>query len=405
MKGAYPMDEAFKYIIRARDKKAQADLTAVCEKAAAQARKFHSSFPGYAPTPLAELKNAASELGVGGIWVKDESKRFGLNAFKVLGGGFAIGNYMAKQLGTDIDSVSYDSLTSEDVRKKLGDITFITATDGNHGRGVAWMANRLKQKAVVYMPKGSASERLENIRALGADASIKELNYDECVQLAHEHAQANGWVLTQDTAWDGYTEIPADIMQGYTTIAAEISEQLPEMPTHIILQAGVGSFASAILGYFAAKYGENRPKCIILEPNAADCIYRSAEANDGKIRIVEGDMPTIMAGLACGQPSTISYDIIRAYADAYVSCPDYVSALGMRMLGNPIGDDQRIISGESGAAGMGLIREIMKNPELAEIKEALSFDESARVLLISTEGDTDRENYRRIVWNGAYPAK
>ena len=396
---------AFKYIIRSRDNTAQADLSAVCEKAARQARKFHSSFPGYAPTPLNKLKNAAAKLGLGGIWVKDESFRFDLNAFKVLGGGFAIGNYMAKQLGTDIESVSYDSLTSDGARKKLGDVTFITATDGNHGRGVAWMANKLQQKCVVYMPKGTAGERLENIRALGADASIKELNYDQCVQLAYEQAEKNGWVLTQDTAWDGYTAIPSDIMQGYTTIADEISEQIPEMPTHIILQAGVGSFASAILGYFAAKYGENRPKCIILEPNAADCIYRSAEADDGRIRIVEGDMPTIMAGLACGQPSTISYDIIRAYADAYVSCPDYVSALGMRMLGNPMGDDARIVSGESGAAGMGLIYEIMKNPALAELKTALSFDENARVLLISTEGDTDKENYRRIVWEGAYPLK
>ena len=403
MKGAHPM--AFKYIIRDRNHAFQADLSAVSEKAAKQARKFHSSFPGYAPTPLAELKNAAAKLGVGGIWVKDESFRFGLNAFKVLGGGFAIGNYMAKQLGTDVDSVSYDALTSAETRAKLGDVTFITATDGNHGRGVAWMASKLQQNCVVYMPKGTAAERLENIRTLGADASIRELNYDECVFLAHEHAEKNGWVLTQDTAWEGYTDIPSDIMQGYTTIADEISEQISEIPTHIILQAGVGSFASAILGYFAAKYGENRPKCIILEPNAADCIYRSVEANDGKIRIVEGDMPTIMAGLACGQPSTISYDIIRAYADAYVSCPDHVSALGMRMLGNPIGDDQRIISGESGAAGMGLIYEIMKNPELAELKSALSFDESARILLISTEGDTDKENYRRIVWEGAYPLK
>ena len=398
------MNTGFEYIIRERCDR-RADLSHVCEKAAKQARRFHSSFPGYAPTPLKKLDNAAQYLGVGGITVKDESHRFGLNAFKVLGGGFAIGNYLAKKLGTDIDSVSYGSLTSDDVHKKLGDVTFITATDGNHGRGVAWMANRLRQKCVVYMPKGSAQERLDNIRKLGADASIRELNYDECVYLAHEHAEANGWVLTQDTAWDGYTEIPADIMQGYTTIADEISEQTDEIPTHIILQAGVGSFASAILGYYAAKYGENRPKCIILEPNAANCIFRTAKADDGKLHIVEGDMPTIMAGLACGQPSSISYDIIRAYADAYISCPDYVSALGMRMLGNPIGDDARVISGESGAAGMGLIHEIMKNPALAEFKEAMGFGKNARVLIISTEGDTDRENYRRIVWEGAYSAE
>ena len=211
--------------------------------------------------------------------------------------------------------------------------------------------------------------------------------------------------MVQDTAWEGYEDIPRWIMQGYLTMGLEAIEQLPQPPTHVFLQAGVGSFASAILGYYAAKYGESRPKCIILEPNAADCIFLTAKADDGKLHIVEGDMPTIMAGLACGQPSSISYDIIRAYADAYISCPDYVSALGMRMLGNPIGDDARVISGESGAAGMGLIHEIMKNPALAEFKNAMGFDESARILLISTEGDTDKENYRRIVWEGAHPAK
>jgi len=375
------------------------------ETEAQAASVYHSSFPDYAPTPLHALPALASFLGVGSIHVKDESHRFGLNAFKALGGSYAIGCHIASLLGIPAGEMTFARLTAPDVRARLGEATFCTATDGNHGRGVAWTAKMLQQKCVVYMPKGSAQERLGNIRALGADTSIQELNYDECVHLAHQHAEANGWVLTQDTAWDGYTEIPADIMQGYTTIADEISEQLPEPPTHIILQAGVGSFASAILGYFAAKYGEKRPKCIILEPNAANCIFRTARADDGQLHIVEGDMPTIMAGLACGQPSSISYEIIRAYADAYVSCPDYVSALGMRMLGHPIGDDRRVISGESGAAGMGLIHEIMKNPQLAELKNALSFDENARILLISTEGDTDRENYRRIVWEGAYSAE
>lgn len=393
------MPKAFKYVIRDRSA-AQADLSCVCEAAAKRARRFHASFPNYAPTPLAELPNAAQALGVGKIYVKDESHRFGLNAFKVLGGGFAIGKYLAKRLNMDISDVSPAVLTDEAVREKIGDICFITATDGNHGRGVAWMARCLKQKAIVYMPRGTASERLENIRALGADASIKDMNYDQCVRLAHEQAEKNGWILMQDTAWDGYTEIPSDIMQGYTTIADEIEQQLGgEPPTHIFLQAGVGSFAAAILGYYAAKYGKNRPKCLIIEPNAANCIFRTAKANDGKLHIVEGDMQTMMAGLACGQPSDIAYNILNAYADAYLSCPDRVSALGMRMLGNPIDGDPRVISGESGAVGMGALCEIMRNPELAELKAALELGVNSRILLISTEGATDKENYCKIVHN------
>lgn len=395
------MQKDYDFIVRNRSDM-QADLSAVCEASAKRARRFHASFPNYAPTPLTELCHTAQYLGVGRIYVKDESFRFGLNAFKVLGGGFAIGKNLAKRLNMDISEISYGDLTDEAARRRLGELCFITATDGNHGRGVAWMAQQLKQKAVVYMPKGTAKERLENILALGADASIRDMNYDQCVQLAHEQAEKNGWILMQDTAWDGYTEIPSDIMQGYTTIADEIDQQLcGELPTHIFLQAGVGSFAAAILGYYAAKYGQRRPKCLIIEPNAANCIFRTAKANDGRLHIVEGEMPTIMAGLACGQPSSIAYDILNAYADAYLSCPDRDAALGMLMLRAPIGGDAPIVSGESGAVGLGALCEIMRNPELKALKAALELDENSRVLLISTEGMTDEENYRRIVFSGA----
>jgi diaminopropionate ammonia-lyase len=177
------------------------------------------------------------------------------------------------------------------------------------------------------------------------------------------------------------------------------------MPTHLILQAGVGSFASAVLGFFTAVLGENRPKTVIVEPEKAACVFKSAKADDGKLHFVTGDMDTIMAGLACGEPSTISFKILNAYADAFVSCPDWVSADGMRILGNPAGSDPKVISGESGAVGAGLISEIMRNPVLRELKAHLGLDEHSRVLLISTEGDTDKENYRRIVWDGAWPRK
>ena len=369
-------------------------------------RNFHRTFPEYRETPMADLKDLAKELGVASIHVKDESYRFGLNAFKALGGSYAIGKYIARELGMNIRDLSYEKLVSPEVRKRIGQITFVTATDGNHGRGVAWTANRLNQKSVVYMPKGSASERLKNIQALGANASIKELNYDDTVRLAKEDADKNGWVLVQDTSWDGYQEIPGWIMDGYTTMAVEATEQLKgEKPTHVFLQAGVGSMAAAICGYFASLYGqEDRPVITIVEPDQADCFYQTAKANDGALHFVTGDMNSIMAGLCCGEPCPIAWDILKDHADHFISMPDYVAAEGMRILGNPCGDDPRIISGESGASTFGLAAEVLRNPELKDLKNKLGLCRDSRILCISTEGDTDRENYRRIVWDGLYPS-
>ncbi|MFA9375303.1 MAG: diaminopropionate ammonia-lyase [Lachnotalea sp.] len=370
---------------------------------AQKVNRFHKSFPIYEPTPLRELQNLASKLGVKNIMVKDESYRFGLNAFKVLGGSYAIGSYIAEKMDMDIDDLPYGKMISDEVRSEIGDITFISATDGNHGRGVAWTVNELKQKSVIYMPKGSAKERLDNIRAAGADAEITDLNYDDAVRLANKHANENGWVLVQDTSWDGYEDIPTHIMQGYTTMAYEVYRQMAEQkPTHIFLQAGVGSFASGVTGFFASVYGENQPIITIVEPNEAACIFKTMQANDGKIHPVTGDMDTIMAGLACGEPVTVGIDILRNYSDNYVSCPDYVAAQGMRVLSSPMNSDERIISGESGAAGIGLFYEIMTNKDLEEWKQKLKIDENSVLLFFNTEGDTDQESYNKIVWDGQY---
>lgn len=402
------MSENFKNISYKRNKEKKASLDFLNIEVAKKAQKFHSSFHQYNMTPLTELKNLADDIGVKNIYVKDESYRFGLNAFKVLGGSYAIGNYIAEKLGQDIDNLSYDKMISDEVKNELGDITFITATDGNHGRGVAWTAKCLKQKSVVYMPKGSSIERLNNIKAEGADASITDMNYDEAVRFSNDLAEKNGWVMVQDTAWEGYEKIPTWIMQGYTTMAYEVYMQLQEMkeemPTHIFLQAGVGAFAGAVQGFFASVYGENRPITTIVEPNKADCIYRTAEKNDGELHFVTGDMDTIMAGLACGEPCRIGYEVLRDYSDNFVSCPDYITAKGMRVMGNPVGDDKKIISGESGAVTLGLVTEIMHNKNLEWLKEELKLDENSRILCFSTEGNTDKESYKDIVWNGKYPS-
>ena len=390
--------EHFEYILRRRGEKPAASLELTGVEQAEKTSRFHSGLPGYQPTPLVERKALAEKLGVGTIWVKDESHRFGLNAFKALGGSYAMGQYLAGKLGKPLEELTFEQLCAQPARRALGEITFVTATDGNHGRGVAWSARLLGHKSVVYMPKGSAPERLENIRAQGAQAEITEFNYDDAVRLANRQAREKGWVLVQDTAWPGYEEIHAHIMQGYTTLAQEIARQLDgQVPTHLFLQAGVGSFAGAALGYFAALWGDQRPVTAIVEPDKADCIFRSAKADDGQLRFVTGDMDSMMAGLCCGEPCTISWKILDSYADAFLSCGDEYSAQGMRLLGRAEGEDTPVISGESGAVGAGVLQAIMQEERLAHLREQLGLDEHSRVLLISTEGDTDRENYRRIL--------
>lgn len=373
-----------------------------------KARAFHQSFPQYTVTPLARLDGQAARLGLSNLCVKDESYRFGLNAFKVLGGSFAMANYIADETGKDVAECTFDYLTSDQLAKDFGQATFFTATDGNHGRGVAWAANKLGQKSVVHMPKGSSKSRFDNIAKEGAKVTIEEVNYDDCVRMAAaEAAQTEHGVIVQDTAWDGYEEIPSWIMQGYGTMANEAADQLRQCsvnrPTHVFVQAGVGSLAGAVVGFFANLFPNDPPKFVVMEAEAADCLYQGALANDGKPRIVTGDLKTIMAGLACGEPNTISWDILRNHVSAFISCPDWVSAKGMRMLSSPVKGDPRVVSGESGAVGMGVLDAIMCDDTYKELRDALELDRHSRVLMFSTEGNTDPEKYRRVVWDGEYP--
>ncbi len=361
-------------------------------------RGFHKGFSEYSTTPLHSLESLSEYLGVESIHVKDESKRFGLNAFKVLGGSYAIGKYLAQKLQMGIRDLDFDYLKSSEVREKIGELTFVTATDGNHGRGVAWAARELGQKCVVYMPKGSSETRLQNIRNEGAEASIIQGNYNEAVKLSDKMAKEHGWIVVQDTAWKGYEEIPTWIMQGYGTIMDEVVDQLDSTPTHVFLQAGVGSFAGAMLGYILSHYGKDGPRIYIVEPDEANCLYLSSLAGD--IRIVDGDMATIMAGLACGEPNTVSWPMIRDYSDGFISCPDHVTARGMRIMAAPLPGDPQIVSGESGAVGMGLLSHLMERDEYKGVRESMGLGKDSRILLISTEGDTDPVKFRDIVWDG-----
>ena len=380
-------------------------LDLMSEENVTKANEFHKSFPQYSVTPLQKLSALASYLGVKGIYCKDESYRFGLNAFKVLGGSYAMGRYIAKELGRDISQLPYNVLSSDKLREEFGQATFFTATDGNHGRGVAWAAKRLGQKAVVRMPKGTTKTRFDNIAKEGAEVTIEEVNYDDCVRMAAaEAAKTEHGIIVQDTAWAGYEEIPSWIMQGYGTMANEADDQLHEAgcerPTHVFIQAGVGSLAGAVQGFFANRYPENPPKVVVVEAAPAACLYKGACAKDGAIRIVDGDMVTIMAGLACGEPNTISWDILKNHVDTFIATPDWVAAKGMRMLAAPFKGDQPVTSGESGAAPFGTLACIMTMDEYKPLREHLGLDENSKVLLFSTEGDTDPDRYKSIVWDG-----
>ena len=398
------MNESIKAVHLAHTDDARADVTVFDSGATARAVAFHRSLPTYEPTPLADLRRLSAGLGLGRLAVKDESMRFGLNAFKGLGASYAVARYLAQRLGLSEGEMTYENFTKPEHRDQLRKVTLVTATDGNHGRGIAWAAKLFGLFAHVFMPKGGSPERLANIRGLGAEASFTIYNYDDTVRHAANLAKEKGWVLVQDTAFEGYTEIPLRIMQGYTTLAHEAMEQYDDVPTHIFLQAGVGSLPAAVTGYFAAHYGEKRPVITIVEPNRADCIYRTAAASDGERHIVTGEINSIMAGLSCGEPSPIAWEILKDYADHFVSVPEWVAAKGMRILGNPLDDDPRVVSGESGAVTTGLVAELMQNRSLDYLRDRIGLGKDSRILCISTEGDTDRTNYRRVVWDGLYPS-
>lgn len=386
-----------------KNKNFNADISDFDYESAKFVNNFHKSFDSYEITPLVDLKNLAKEIGLKGFFVKDESYRFGLNAFKVLGASYAIANYIKDKIGLDENDLSFDEITSSETKEKLGKITFATATDGNHGRAVAWTANKLGQISKVFMPKGTSLERLENIRRENSDANIMEENYDDCVRLAAKFAEENKGVLIQDTSWEGYIDVPKNIMKGYLTMAFEVYNELKEkdiMPTHIFLQAGVGSMAASITAFFINVLKDNPPKIIIVEPNKANCLYRTADANDGKLHFVKGDLNSIMAGLNCGEPVTIGWPILENYADYFLSVDDNYTKIGMRLLANPIKNDRKIISGESGAVTSGIVYELMTYDDLKDYREEIGLNKDSVVLCFSTEGDTDKKSYREIVLEG-----
>ncbi|WP_438423435.1 diaminopropionate ammonia-lyase [Aquimarina macrocephali] len=339
---------------------------------------FHSSLPGYKPTPLVHLPGLSKKYNVGNIYIKDESFRFGLNAFKGLGASYAI----------------YQIL-----KKKPQIETFCTATDGNHGRAVAWSANFFNKKAVVFVPNDTTDQRIKAIEKEGAVVEQVDGNYDKTCAYAKEMSKKNGWKLVQDTAWENYEEIPAYIMGGYLTLFQEMEDNLHLIPNPkidlVFLQAGVGSFAGTGIRYYLERYGANRPKIIIIEPTEADAILASFK--EGKITTSLGNSKTIMAGLNCGTPSLGAWDLLKNGSDVSIKIDDKYSREAIRELYFANDSDAKIISGESGASGLAGFIAIMTEQGCKPIIDELNINETTNILFISTEGATDIDMFNKII--------
>ena len=355
-------------------------------------RRIHAMIPG-GPTALVPLPALAARLGVQAVVVKDESARFGLKAFKGLGGVYAMFRMLCEALGLDPEATTLDELRRSPHCDKIRGMHFATTTDGNHGKGVSWAAGVFGCRAHVFMPKGSVEVRAQAIRDAGnAEVTVTDMAYDDCVAWTREKAEQEGWLLIQDTSWPGYERVPRWIMQGYTTLFFEAVDQMRAMglgrPTHLLLQAGVGAMAGAIAGAALAD-GDQPPVIATVEAREVACFYESFLAGDGLPHRAAGSGETIMAGLNCAVPCTLAWDILSGCAAGGFACSDGVTERGMRLL-----SAAGVVSGESGAVTAGLLDGLSTD---AALRDALGLDENAVVLLISTEGDTDPENYQRIL--------
>lgn len=344
-------------------------------------RHFHSSLSAYEPTPVVDLKGLADKFGVKKIYVKDESFRFGLNAFKSLGASYAIHKILEQDRAINV---------------------FCTATDGNHGRAVAWSAKLFGKESRIFVPKDTTPARIEAIKNEGAVVEKIEGNYEQTCAHAKNMSESHGWTLVQDTAYDNYEEIPAHIMAGYFTHFREMEENLHTLPDPAIdlvfLQSGVGSWPAAAAWYYANRYGKTGPKLVIVEPiEAAGAL---ASFKEGKRSSPKGNFTTMMAGLNCGIPSTTAWEILRKTADAAIAIEDNFAEEAMRRFYFSEEGDKKITSGESGAAGFAGFIALMTDPRFRELKEQLHISSESRVLFFSTEGATDPENFQKIIQKG-----
>ncbi|QQR91263.1 MAG: diaminopropionate ammonia-lyase [Myxococcales bacterium] len=365
-------------------------------KAYEQASQEICSWPGYQPTPLRNLDGLAASLGVKHVLYKDEGSRFALGSFKALGGAYAVYKLLAEQVAKHDGGLkpSAQQITQGKHRSLVSGITVCSATDGNHGRSVAWGAKIFGCRCVIYIHEHVSKGREAAIAAYGAKVVRHPGNYDDAVKQAAADAKKNGWFIVSDTSYEGYTQIPKDVMQGYTIMVQEALDQLPAgvFPTHVFVQGGVGAMAASVCAHLWQRYGQKRPRFIVVEPDKADCLIQSAKA--GKPTAVHGALDTIMAGLACGEISSLAWQILETGTDAFISIADEGAAQAMRLLATGVGKDRPLVAGESAVAGVAALCSAAQQPELLR---HLKLDSDSCVLFFGTEGDTDPELYKHIV--------
>lgn len=351
------------------------------------------AWDGYAPTQLQSLDALAGALGLGGILYKDEGARFGLGSFKALGGAYAAGRVLVREINRQRGT----AVTLEDIRAgrqvaAAAAITLTSATDGNHGRSLAWGASRLGARCVIYIHAEVSEGRAQAIRDLGAEVVRIEGDYDDSVRMARQNADANGWFVVSDTSWEGYVDPPRDVMAGYGVMVDEAVVQCTDPPTHVVVQGGVGGLAAAVFARLRQTWGVRAPRMIVVEPDLAACLIASARA--GTATSVAIDAETVMAGLSCGEPSEIAWRIISQECTDFLTIPDALVAPTMRLLAHPIGDDPVVAAGESAVAGLAVTIAAARHRALAG---ELGLDADSRVLVFGTEGVTDADIYAQMI--------
>lgn len=359
------------------------------------ARREITSWPGYAPTPLVALDGLAGTCGVAKLWYKDEGGRFGLGSFKALGGAYAVFRTIASELARrhGIKGVTSAQLMAGKHRKLSKEITVTTATDGNHGRSVAWGARLFGCRAVIFIHRSVSEGRKAAIAQYGAEVVRVDGNYDESVREAARQAKAHRWFVISDTSWRGYQTVPCEVMHGYTVMADEIIKQLGgQVPTHVFAQGGVGGLPAGLFAQMWMRWGKDRPRFVVVEPETANCLYLSAEA--GKPTRVPGNAETLMAGLACGEVSQIAWRFLDKAADDFIAIPDAAAVQAMRLLAKGIGGDKPVVGGEAGVAGLAGVLAAAVRPG---VRKALGLGAKSTVVIVGSERDTDPALYKKLV--------
>lgn len=373
---AQPANSAVRTLANPRVDHATADRQALALlplRGLVRACRIIASWPAYSCTPLVALPGRAANCGLGALWIKDEGPRFGLGSFKALGGAYAV--------AAAVDGAH-------------GSVTVASATDGNHGRSVAWGAQQAGCRCVIYLHETVSEKRERAIRAYGAEVVRTAGNYDDSSHHCSRDAGREGWIVVSDTAEPGDPGMALVVMQGYGVMVDEAAQQLRgNWPTHVFVQAGCGGLAAAVRAHFATLRGERAlPFFVVVEPLAADCLYRSAVA--GERQVVHGNLDTMMAGLAVGETSAPAWEILSTGVDAFVAMPDEPALEAMRVLADPPAGDPPVVAGETGAVGLGALLAIQSD---TRAHEALRLDAESRVLVINTESDTDPDIYDAVV--------